>query len=165
LDESDVLKRRAQGGREEQDVSGTVGNRHLGVLIPAAGHAAPLQAQAWRRASRHRIALDIPGQEQMAGIEDRQENASGKRPEVDDPRVGPAGGLIDEILARRRVSRLLEHASSRARELRQPLGDEPALERWDEGDPDDGQRAEHDNAQREAQPRSDTPQRIHPRNR
>jgi len=127
FDEIDVLKRRAQRGREEQDVAGAVGHRHLGVLVSATGHTAPLQAQAFGRSSRHRIALDIPRKEQMAGVEDRQENASRERPEVHDPRVRPAGSLIDEILAWLRVFRLLEHASGRARELRQPPGDKPAL--------------------------------------
>jgi hypothetical protein len=56
-------------------------------------------------------------------------------------------------------------AAGGARELLQPAGDEAALETRDERHPDDRERAEHDQREREGETRSDAAKGVHARRR
>ncbi len=166
--ESDVLERRAERRREEQDVAGAVGDRRLGVGITAAADAAGLDAGKERRPEGDLVLGDILGNGQVGGVENGADDAERERGVVDDPGVGAPRSLIDEILADRpliRLLRLLEHPAGGVGELGQLPVHEPALERRHERNPDDRERPEDDDRQREAQPRTDAPEGIHPRKR
>src|SRR5581483_1339266 len=89
--EIDVLERRMERRREEQDVAGAVRDRGFREIPAPAVDAAALHADRGLGPERHRVARDRIGDGELRRVEDRIED--GPRPraerlEVDDARVG-----------------------------------------------------------------------------
>src|SRR5204863_5573952 len=102
---------------------------------------------------------------EVRGVEMRREDAEPERHVVDDSGVRAARSLVDGVLAQGSLLLLPDQAAGRAGELGQAPGDEPVLERRHERDPDDGEGAEHDDAECKAEPCPDAPEGVQPRNR
>ncbi len=102
----------------------------------------------------------------MGRVEDRRQGglATAERIEVHDPGIGCAGLLVDEVLVGGRGYLPPDRARG-GRELRQPSVDEAPLERGDERDPYDGERAGNDDRKGQGEARPDAPERIHARAR
>ena len=162
----DVLEGVSERRCEEEHVAVAVGDRDFGIGVPAALHAAALDARAGGGAQRNRVENDVLREREMGGVEDRRERrlSAAERVEVHDPRVGRPGLLVDEVLVGRRGN-FPRDRPRRGRKLRQPPVDETPLERRHECDPDDGERAGDDDRQSQGQAGADAPEGIHARAR
>ena len=163
-DEVDVLHRRPERRREEQDVAVPVGHRRLGERLAGARDDAPRGCERPRGPERDRVGDDVRGEPRPARVgddEERRASRRARRGEEDGPaRVRRARRVVDEVLVGRpRLGG--RDLVGRLGEEREPAVHEPVLERRDEGDPDDAERAGDDDGQREAEPRADAPEQRH----
>ena len=159
----DVCKRVVEGGAQEQHVSTSERLRGLGKALfppldrPRRGPTRPGRFQ------HDRVTGQI-GRRDAVRVRKRDQGVLVELAEVADTRVGARSGVLQGQVEVGRVC-LLHLAPDRGQRLAELLHlgmHEVALERGDDDHVDEPERGRDDDRQREAEPRTDASERVHP---
>ena len=162
--EVDVPERAVDRCRQEQNAP-VVAYRSGGLDEPL---AVPMRRSALRHEEQRRllgvrVIGDVRGARSAARIRAYAQRLWGlrQRMEQDDARVRGRRRGFEEVRVIGVLLELGRECRGAPLEIVEPRVDQPALQRWRDGEIDDRQRADGDEQERERESRADTPKRVH----